>query len=330
MLTASLYNLCLLLSTPYNKLYSLNNNIADLNSFIVEEIYLKKLFYFKWQKKFNSSFNNFRFYYNYDLLDENSIFIKVKLNLNVSFTIENNPNNITSGCLYEYIVIFEHFHNKLKIQFLIEHEEDPCLYNLMLKTNLSELPKLIFSTKESSWLNKLSSIESLHEIFTTSIFSSINIPHNDTQRKYSNFNIQEACTYAETFALKPNPNYKSFEHIGGDCTNFISQILFAGGLDQTISWKPYTVPWIRVEDLYLYLTTHKLATKLPNKSSLSKGCVIQFYTPEIGRFFHNGFITYELPNNDYLYCCHSYNKLNYPLSNIFPHRYPVLRGLKIN
>ena len=51
-----------------------------------------------------------------------------------------------------------------------------------------------------------------------------------------------------------------------------------------------------------------------------KGCLIQFYTPKIGRFFHNGFITYELPNNDYLYCCHSYNKLNYPLSEIYPHK----------
>ena len=149
-------------------------------------------------------------------------------------------------------------------------------------------------------------------------------------RKDSNFNITEACAYAENFALKPNPNYKSFDGIGGDCTNFISQILYAGGIKQTKDWKPYTLPWVRVEDLYIYLTTQKLATKLPNENSLSKGCLIQFYTPEIGKFFHNGFITYELPNNDYLYCCHSYNKLNYPLSQIFPNRYPTLRALKIN
>ena len=82
--------------------------------------------------------------------------------------------------------------------------------------------------------------------------------------------------------------------------------------------------------IYLYLTTQKLGTKLPNENSLSKGCLIQFYTPQIGRFFHNGFITYELPNNDYLYCCHSYNKLNYPLSQIFPNKYPTLRALKFN
>ena len=68
-------------------------------------------------------------------------------------------------------------------------------------------------------------------IFRTSISSTIT--NNDDQRKNSTFNITDACSYAETFALKPNPNYKYFEHIGGDCTNFISQILFAGGLKQT-------------------------------------------------------------------------------------------------
>lgn len=328
MLTTLFYNLCNLLSTPYEKLNSINYNIDNLSHFTLEEIYLQKLFYFKWRKKINSLYNNFDFSYTYDILSENSNFIKVKLNLNVSFTIENYPSSIPSGCLYEYIVILEHFHNKLKIQFLVEHEENPYLYNSVLKADLSQVTNFIFYTKQNSWLNKLSSLELLYQKFRVSVLRTIN--DNKTQNRESTFNITKACAYAENFALKPNPNYKYFENIGGDCTNFISQILFAGGLKQTHLWKPYTIPWIRVEDLYLYLTRQKLATKLPDKNSLSKGCVIQFYTPKIGRFFHAGFITYELPNNDYLYCCHSYNKLNYPLSEIYPHKYPVIRCLKIN
>ena len=327
MLTKSLYNLCVLLSTPYEKLNLIKINMDHLSYFILDEIYSEKLFYFKWRKKFNSSFNNFKFNYTYDILNENSDFIKIKLDLKILFTIEHYPNDIPSGCIYEYIVILQHFHNKFKIQFLIAHEENPCLYNSMLNADLSQLNNLIFSNRHNPWINKLSSLELLYQKFMTS-FSPLR--NNDTRRKYSTFNITDACAYAEAFALNPNPNYKSFENIGGDCTNFMSQILFAGGLKQTNLWKPYTMPWIRVEDFYLYLTTQKLATKLPNEKSLSKGCVIQFYTPQIGRFFHNGFITYELPDNDYLYCCHSYNKLNYPLSQIFPHRYPVIRSLKIN
>ena len=327
MLSKSLYNLCLLISTPYEKLNLFSNNIYALDSFILEDIYLMKLFNFKWRKKLNSSFNNFQFDYSYELLEQNPNFIKLKLNLKICFIVQNSQSNILSACIHEYIIILEHLHNTFKIQFLIENEENPILYNYALKTDLSQITNLIFSKTQSLWTNKLSSIDLLYEIFITSGFSS---NKNHAQRQDSNFNITEACAYAETFALKPNPNYKSFEGTGGDCTNFASQILYAGGVKQTKAWAPYTNPWVRVEDLYLYLTTHKLGTKLPNENSLSKGCLIQFYTPQIGRFFHNGFITYELPNNDYLYCCHSYNKLNYPLSQIFPNRYPTLRSLKLN
>jgi hypothetical protein len=247
--------------------------------------------------------------------------------LKISFTVQNYKSNILSACIHEYIVILEYLHNTFKIQFLIENEENPLIYNYALKADLSEISNFIFSYHQNSWTNKLSSIDLLYDTFMTSGFFSNN---NHSTRKTSNFNITEACAYAEKYALKANPTYKSFDGIGGDCTNFISQILYAGGVKQTRNWRPYTNPWVRVEEIYLYLTTQNLATKLPNEKSLSKGCLIQFYTPKIGKFFHNGFITYELPNNDYLYCCHSYNKLNYPLSQIYPNRYPTLRALTIN
>jgi hypothetical protein len=251
--------------------------------------------------------------------------IKLKLNLNNLFTIKDNQLNIPSGCIYEYIIILEHFHHKFKLQFLVEHEENPCLYNSLLNSNLDGISSLYLYNTNDLWLSKISSLESLYETYMSYILKN----ESNAARNDPNFDIVAACTYAETFALTPNPKYKSFDNIGGDCTNFISQILFAGGLKQNNTWKPYTMPWIRVNDLYLYLTRNKLAIKLPSDTQLSKGCIIQFYTPEIGRYFHNGFITYELENNDYLYCCHSYNKLNYPLSQIYPHRYPVLRALKI-
>lgn len=325
MLSKNLYDLCIFLSTPYEYLNSTNNNITTLPLFIYEEIYCRKLFFSKWSKKFNYVFKNFKFTYSYDVLAQISNLIKIKLNLNHVFTIENNLKNISSGCIYEYIIILEYFHNKFKLQFLLEHEENPYLYNSLLNADLVEIPNLSSHNTQNSWLIKLSSIESLYSTYINSIKKSKSyIKRND-----SNFNISDACNYAETFALNPNLKYKSFENIGGDCTNFISQILFAGGLKQNNSWKPYTMPWIRVEDLYLYLTKNNLAIDISKENSLSRGCIIQFYTPGIGRYFHNGFITYELENNDFLYCCHSYNKLNYPLSQIYPHRYPVLRALKI-
>ena len=68
MLSKSLYNLCLLISTPYENLNLFSNNIYSLDYFILEEIYLKKLFNFKWRKKLNSSFKNFKFDYSYEYI----------------------------------------------------------------------------------------------------------------------------------------------------------------------------------------------------------------------------------------------------------------------
>jgi len=284
MLSKILSELCLLISTPYENLNFCSSSINSLDSFILEELYLKKLFYFKWEKKLNSSFSNFNFDYGYEILEQNPHFIKIKLNLNIYFTVDTSKTNILSACNHEYIIILEHLHNTFRTQFLIENEEDPLLYNYVQKTDLSEISQLFPTYHQSSWTNKLSSIDLLYDTFTTFSLSSNN---NASKRKASNFNITEACAYAEKYALIANPAYKSFDGIGGDCTNFMSQILSAGGVKETSTWKPYTNSWVRVEEIYLYLTTQGLATKLPNANSLSKGCLIQFYTPKIGKFFHN-------------------------------------------
>ena len=37
-----------------------------------------------------------------------------------------------------------------------------------------------------------------------------------------------AVKYAETWALKRNPGFPNFDGMGGDCTNFASQCVYAG------------------------------------------------------------------------------------------------------
>jgi hypothetical protein len=274
----------------------------------------------------NSMFENINFNYKYTNLEQNSKFIKLNLILTIYFRVENAPSNVLSSYNSEYIIILEHLQDKFKIQFLIENEENPILYNYFFNTNLSQLNNSNFFIDEGIANDGFSSInKSLYKTPDISDFFSFNL---FKQRNSSYFNISDACSYAESFSLTPNPKYKYFDGIGGDCANFASQILNAGGINTTKTWRPYTNPWIRVNELYSYLTNQNLAIELSNDSLLSKGCLIQFYTPAIGRFFHSGFITYKLPNNDCLYCCHSYNKLNYPLSEIYPNRYPKLRALQ--
>lgn len=42
------------------------------------------------------------------------------------------------------------------------------------------------------------------------------------------YNRQKVYEYAKKWAYKRNPNYYNFDPVGGDCTNFVSQCIFAG------------------------------------------------------------------------------------------------------
>ena len=84
--------------------------------------------------------------------------------------------------------------------------------------------------------------------------------------KMKSYNRISAINYARKWALGRNPQYYNFDPVGGDCTSFVSQCLFAGsqkmnynlekgwfyknGYDKSPSWSG-------VEFLYKFLTENK-------------------------------------------------------------------------
>ncbi|UOO37350.1 amidase domain-containing protein [Oscillospiraceae bacterium CM] len=70
-----------------------------------------------------------------------------------------------------------------------------------------------------------------------------------------------AVGYAHTWAYGRNPMYYNYENIGGDCTNFVSQCLFAGAQVMNHArngWYYYdannkSASWSGVEFLYEFL-----------------------------------------------------------------------------
>ena len=73
------------------------------------------------------------------------------------------------------------------------------------------------------------------------------LPHNSVEEikeKYdikekeditrASFNVAKAVSYAEKYAKKPNSS--KFKTCGADCTNFVSQIAYAGGKKMTGKW----------------------------------------------------------------------------------------------
>lgn len=77
-----------------------------------------------------------------------------------------------------------------------------------------------------------------------------------------------AVAYAHRWAYGRNPQYYNFEALGGDCSNFISQCLYAGALvmDFTPTYGWYYLSandrapaWTGVVYLYNYLTRSRAA-----------------------------------------------------------------------
>ena len=46
--------------------------------------------------------------------------------------------------------------------------------------------------------------------------------------KEKSYNREKAIQYAEKWAYSRNPKFYNYDNIGGDCTNFISQCIYAG------------------------------------------------------------------------------------------------------
>ncbi len=150
------------------------------------------------------------------------------------------------------------------------------------------------------------------------------------------YNRKKAIEYAEKWALSRNPNYYDFEKIGGDCTNFASQCLFAGS--QVMNYTPIvgwyynsandrTASWTGVTHFYNFITK--------NKSVGPFGREISFEEVSIGDFvqlkqtsgaFHHNLIVVGFRNGSPLFASHSRDAFNAPLS-YYP--YVELRALHV-
>lgn len=80
------------------------------------------------------------------------------------------------------------------------------------------------------------------------------------------YDRQAAVTYAHRWAYNRNPNFYNFDELGGDCTNFASQCLYAGSgvmnYTPTFGWyynSQYSraPAWTGVPFFYNFLTRRK-------------------------------------------------------------------------
>lgn len=60
---------------------------------------------------------------------------------------------------------------------------------------------------------------------------------------YKDYNVKAAIEYADKYAINYNPAYYNFNNIGGDCANYVSQCISAGGMPQVVCSQYGTSGW---------------------------------------------------------------------------------------
>lgn len=99
----------------------------------------------------------------------------------------------------------------------------------------------------------------------------VSLPSTDLAA--SGYNGAAAAAYADTYWQTYNSAWPSFANSGGDCTNFVSQALYAGGMAMRLSpqysgnaawymvksgkhrWS-YALPWINAQDNSIFALEH--------------------------------------------------------------------------
>lgn len=144
-----------------------------------------------------------------------------------------------------------------------------------------------------------------------------------------------AVTYARRWALGRNPAYYDFEKLGGDCTNFASQCIYAGA--RTMNFTPVTgwfyrsldyraAAWSGVEYLYRFLVNNRAAgpyARVVSRKEIEPGDIVQLGKRD-GTYYHSPVVTAVTPT--VLVAAHTYDALDRPLSS---YDYEIARFLHI-
>lgn len=145
-----------------------------------------------------------------------------------------------------------------------------------------------------------------------------------------------AVAYAKRWAYSRNPKYYDFSRIGGDCTNFASQCIYAGA--GVMNFKPLygwfyrtasdrTPSWTGVEYLYNFLIGNDglgpRAVEV-DLDELEVGDVVQLGYAD-GDFFHSPVVV-EITRLQIYVAAHSIDAFGKPLS---AYNAPRRRGIHI-
>lgn len=259
--------------------------------------------------------------------DGDKIIVDVVRKKDSIFTIDGIKSDDISTEVARYTFVFDANTHEL-LDYIPESTEE----KLMLEADMKEIirkeilerekEELLFSKEKEKFENK--------DIMNN---NNTNVDVSISSYSEHNFDRNSMVNYANKYAYSRNPNYGDFSKLGGDCTNFVSQIIKAGGapFDTTGSytWYYYNMnnrspSWSGVWYLYNYLINNDYIGpqgKLANTNEILYG--IKVGDPVFIDFDRDGTLDHAVSITSYQrgdssktkVASHTIDRKNYPLSS---------------
>lgn len=147
--------------------------------------------------------------------------------------------------------------------------------------------------------------------------------------------ITAEIAYARKWALSRNPAYYNFDNIGGDCTNFISQCLYAGGavmnFTRDTGWyynslHDRAAAWTSVQYFYRFMVNNKRIGPFGEEVDIRLARIGDVLQLGVGTFHHTVLVTAMRGGIPYV-CAHTVDALDVPLT---VYQFDRIRCLRID
>lgn len=306
------------------------------NEDLLKDTLAKFTFTNEWHNKLSKKLKHYHFNFFISDIEKLNNLYRVKVNRSSVFSYNITPKFIHKSKNEDFIFIISKTDKKYEIRNVVYKEENPNIYKHISTINLEDLLSSR-SIGEFIWSSRMRDIDIIYSDYQnlkTSIGTDLrstedNLYISDYTSTSTLIDTAKLIDYARKYALNYNQHYTNFNNSGGDCTNFISQALNFAGLSRNYKWEPYVASWIMVIPLRDYLVSNNLTNEYDKLCPTPVGTIIQFFSPVKERFSHSGIITDIMDDGELLYCCHDYDKLDFPLSETYPIFYKQIRNLQI-
>ncbi len=221
-----------------------------------------------------------------------------------SYTTKNEKLNNDISLLRCFFDIYENKDDNQKILNLIGAENQ----SLNMKTSISDSSTSQLSDEKTNELSILMPYTSpIARDFNSNIMKQSNIGQKFNSLLGSTvlgFNTDKGIAYAEKYAV--NANSSEYGCLGADCTNFVSQILEAGGVQQAVysdknsgwwhtkgwfGWQSYSRSWTLADTFCRYMGVGYESGNIYNFSyEIAAGDFIALDDQGDGSWDHCGFV----------------------------------------